>query len=249
MRSDSNWTKFMNYVNWMSSGGVYKSEDFLSALNEVCGGDRMIDHCRDVALPYMVFASASIQYNPPQPFLYRNYNLPLDSPSRYAGVCHMEVDKALRSTTAAPGYFDEFTTEKLPDERQQDGGLLHNNPSGIALHEFLRLFGPQQKIACFLNVGTGRPPVQKTPNTGLKNILNALVKSATSSEKIAECLQDSLHLAGIPFYALNPTDPCFDVGILELREEILRNMEEQVALYVKKESALIAQVCEHLVDK
>jgi patatin-like phospholipase/acyl hydrolase len=43
-------------------------------------------------------------------------------------VCHMPLDSALRATTAAPGYFEEFTSERLPGERQVDGGLLHNNP-------------------------------------------------------------------------------------------------------------------------
>jgi patatin-like phospholipase/acyl hydrolase len=41
--SDSNWTKFMNYVNWMSSGGIYGSDMFVETLRGVCGGERMID--------------------------------------------------------------------------------------------------------------------------------------------------------------------------------------------------------------
>ena len=54
-RSDSNWTKFMNYVNWMSSGGVYRAEEFVAALNEVCGGERMIDLCKGLCFYHNFF--------------------------------------------------------------------------------------------------------------------------------------------------------------------------------------------------
>jgi hypothetical protein len=110
MRSDSSWTKFMNYVNWMSTGGVYGSEAFVEALKEVCGGERMIDLTRglsrllsmrwlvlilvsrlfvsDPSIPWMFFVSSSVHVNPPQPFVFRNYNLPQSSPSRYNGGTH-----------------------------------------------------------------------------------------------------------------------------------------------------------------
>eukprot|EP00008_Paramoeba_atlantica_P005146 CAMPEP_0201484040 /NCGR_PEP_ID=MMETSP0151_2-20130828/8233_1 /ASSEMBLY_ACC=CAM_ASM_000257 /TAXON_ID=200890 /ORGANISM="Paramoeba atlantica, Strain 621/1 / CCAP 1560/9" /LENGTH=377 /DNA_ID=CAMNT_0047867489 /DNA_START=74 /DNA_END=1207 /DNA_ORIENTATION=+ len=248
MRSDSNWTKFMNYVNWMSTGGLYAPEEFVEALREACGGERMIDYSRDPSVPLMFFVASSVNVNPPQPFLYRNYNLPPETPSRYRGVCYMNLEYALRSTTAAPGYFDEFTSEIVPDERQCDGGLLHNNPSGVALHESLKLFGSETPISVILNVGTGRFPVGTTDNTGLKCILNALVRSASSSEKIAHVLEDSLALAGIPFFCLNPVDPVFDCGILELREEVLNGMEAYVEEFVKQNKEKIAEICKRLLD-
>ena len=40
----------------------------------------------------------------------------------------MNQHKALRATTAAPGYFEEFSSNLVPNERLIDGGLLHNNP-------------------------------------------------------------------------------------------------------------------------
>jgi hypothetical protein len=77
--------------------------------------------------------------------------------------------------------------------------------SAIALHEALCLFGKEKKISLFLNVGTGCPPgilfitfknffflffynsflkidffSVTEASTGLKCILNAIVKSATS---------------------------------------------------------------------
>lgn len=40
----------------------------------------------------------------------------------------------------------------------QDGGILNNNPSAIALHEVQRLWGNSVPIQCIISLGTGRYP-------------------------------------------------------------------------------------------
>ena len=66
----------------------------------------------------------------------------------------------------------------------QDGGVLTNNPSAIALHE-CKLLWPQDNIQSVVSVGTGRyeptdAPIQES--VGLKTKLTKIVQSATDTE-------------------------------------------------------------------
>jgi calcium-independent phospholipase A2-gamma len=68
----------------------------------------------------------------------------------------------------------------------QDGGVLTNNPSAIALHE-CRLLWPGENVHCLVSMGNGRyeptghkfKPVQVS---GVKNKINKFVQSATDTE-------------------------------------------------------------------
>lgn len=65
------------------------------------------------------------------------------------------------------------------------------------------------------------------------------------SEKISNLLQDSLRLTNIPYYSVNPMDPVFDCGILELREEILQAMEKRIDEFVAENQELFSEICSH----
>ena len=41
-------------------------------------------------------------------FLFRNYNLPAIAQSHYDGTCRHKVWEAIRASSAAPGYYEEF---------------------------------------------------------------------------------------------------------------------------------------------
>ena len=69
--------------------------------------------------------SAMVSSIPPESFVFRNYQYPIfGSKSRYNGTCRETIVKAIRASTAAPGYFDAV---EIGDNRFQDGGLGSNN--------------------------------------------------------------------------------------------------------------------------
>lgn len=84
--------------------------------------------------------------HPPQPYLFRNYNLPVDQPSLYPGSCSHKVWEALRATTAAPGYFDEMLIGK---SIHHDGSVLINNPCALGEWVFPPL-DPHRVLAAHL---------------------------------------------------------------------------------------------------
>ena len=65
----------------------------------------------------------------------------------------------------------------------QDGGVLTNNPTAIAIHE-ARLLWPDVPIQCVISLGTGRyrPTGDPEPSVGLRDIIDKMVQSATDTE-------------------------------------------------------------------
>lgn len=70
----------------------------------------------------------------------------------------------------------------------QDGGLLLNNPSALAMHE-CKCIWPDAPLECIVSLGTGRyeSDVRNTATyTSLKTKLSNVINSATDTE--GECL-------------------------------------------------------------
>ena len=86
-------------------------------------------------------------------FLFRNYNLPSGSQSHYEGTCRYKVWEAIRASTAAPIYHEDF---KLDGCLFYDGGVLANNPTAIALHESRHLWPAHKYPNCVVSIGNGR---------------------------------------------------------------------------------------------
>ena len=74
----------------------------------------------------------------------------------------------------------------------QDGGLLVNNPTAIALHEAQRLWGNSVPIQCIISLGTGCYPKRQSDvvsnnnyannNTRWRDKLLNVIASATDTE-------------------------------------------------------------------
>lgn len=82
----------------------------------------------------------------------------------------------------------------------QDGGIITNNPTAIALHE-CRLLWPKEKIQCVVSVGTGKymPGLEAQPadTSSLKQKLTKIVQSATDTEGrklVDNCTENSRNL-------------------------------------------------------
>ena len=99
---------------------------------------------------------------PIRPFIFRSYQLPPQgftglSGDVFDGTCGQTWLEAMRASSAAPYFFDEFSCK---GERYQDGAIVANNPCIMSLHEAQRLW-PGRALDLVLSVGTGKDVVTR----------------------------------------------------------------------------------------
>lgn len=123
--------------------------------------------------------------------------------------------EVVRASSAAPAYFGDFI---LNHQIHQDGGILFNNPTTVAIHE-AKLLWPNDKIQCVVSFGTGRPPNRANKHNGQKiynaNMINEeyvtsswktkflrILDSATDTEAAHTALSDLLSPGS--YFRFNP---------------------------------------------
>eukprot|EP00048_Salpingoeca_helianthica_P004931 m.82323 g.82323 ORF g.82323 m.82323 type:complete len:436 (+) comp13403_c0_seq1:98-1405(+) len=201
------------------------------------GSIALLDTAADPKIPKVV-ANSSLASQQPQPYLFRNYNLPLSSPSLYPGSCKYLLWQAVRASTAAPGYFSEF---KLDSNVHHDGSVLCNNPTAIALHEARRIWGRGAPIECVLSLGTGKippGPAGGPESASWLGIASMLINSATDSKTVHRILQDLLPQN--VYFRFNPfiTEPYLN----EYRPEKLQQYQRDARRFINdREGALDMQ--------
>lgn len=185
------------------------------------GDERLIDSARDPTIPKVAAVSTVVNHSLLLPYVFSNYTHPYGSNSKFPQSCKYRLWEALRASTAAPGYFEEF---KLGNNIHQDGGLLTNNPCAIAVHE-ARLLWPDESFQCIVSLGTGKYKGRSGPSTeefsSLKEKLLKVVASATDTEAIDTVLSDILPKS--VYFRLNPNlsaNVPMDEGRIEMLEQI-----------------------------
>lgn len=168
-------------------------------------------------------------------FLFRNYNLPSWSQSHYDGTCRYKVWEAVRASTAAPIYHEEF---KIDGYVFQDGGILANNPTAIALHEARQLWPAHKNPNCIVSIGNGRfaPPTgllesNKAESISLKQKVNSLVAGIGSPETVHHMLLDLLPAR--MYYRFNPY-LSEEFGLDESRPNKWRLMQYETSMYMRR---------------
>ena len=68
--------------------------------------------------------------------------------SNFRGSSRFKVWEAVRASSAAPGFFDDF---RAKGHVFQDGALIANNPSTIGYHEANHIW-PKEKLQCMVNI-------------------------------------------------------------------------------------------------
>ncbi|KAJ8965198.1 hypothetical protein NQ317_013350 [Molorchus minor] len=128
------------------------------------------------------------------------------------------VWESIRASAAAPTYFEEF---KIGNMLHQDGGILVNNPTAVAIHE-AKLLWPTTPIQCVISFGTGRT----APNP-----LDPFATPTTSEISVHTMLSDLLppHV----YYRFNPylTDM---LDMAEIDPNKLEQLKRDALMYLRR---------------
>lgn len=216
------------------SHAFYDSEMWENILKERMGEGIMIESARDPNCPKVSAVSAIVNRGLPlKAYVFRNYRLMPGVRSHYLGDCKHKMWQAIRASSAAPGYFQEFVLGK---DLHQDGGLLINNPTALAIHECKCLW-PNTPLQCVLSLGTGRYETagkNSATYTSLKAKLTNVISSATDTEEVHTML-DAL-LPPDTYFRFNPymTE---DIPLNENRVEKLNFLKSEGDRYLERNEA------------
>ncbi|ESO07389.1 hypothetical protein HELRODRAFT_76804 [Helobdella robusta] len=213
------------------SHAYYDTEFWEDLLQNNIGSRSFVDTMMDVECPKLSIVSTLMNAPRVQNYLFRNYNHPSDRPSRYWGSVEHRLWQSIRASSAAPGYFEEF---ELAGLIHQDGGLLTNNPTAVALHE-CKLLWPTAPIQCIVSIGTGKYEAKSSSDLAVKSSLKAkimkIIESATDTEGVHMVLHDLLPPS--TYFRFNPP---LSEGFLmdETREEKWSLMLADSQMYCRK---------------
>lgn len=225
------------------SHAFYDSEMWENILKERMGEGSMIESARDPHCPKVSAVSTIVNRGLPlKAHVFRNYRLMPGVRSHYLGDCKHRMWQAIRASSAAPGYFQEFVLGK---ELHQDGGLLINNPTALAIHECKCLW-PNTPLQCVLSLGTGRyqEGVKSSATyTSLKTKLTHVISSATDTEEVHTML-DAL-LPPDTYFRFNP-HMSEDIPLNESRIEKLNFLKSEAEVYLQRNEAKLKKAAQVL---
>ncbi|NXK59378.1 PLPL8 phospholipase, partial [Sylvietta virens] len=224
----------------------YDSDIWEKMLKEKMGSNLMIETARKSKCPKVAAVSTIVNRGTPlKAFVFRNYNHFPGVKSHYIGGCHYKLWQAIRASSAAPGYFQEYV---LGNDLHQDGGLLLNNPSALAVHECKCLW-PNVPLQCLISLGTGRYESEVKTNvthTSLKAKLANVINSATDTEEVHTML-DAL-LPPDTYFRFNPLMN-EDIPLDESRKEKLSQLQTDGIRYLERNEEKLRKAAKILTQE
>lgn len=256
-------------------GSKHSAEHFERLLKEMCAdedGDLLIESAVK-NIPKVFVVSTLVNVIPAQPFIFRNYQYPVGTPevpfaisessgitmlaspttgaqvgykrSAFIGSCKHRIWQAIRASSAAPYYLDDFSDDVF---RWQDGAIVANNPTVFAVRE-AQLLWPDTKIDCLVSLGSGSVPT-KVRKGGWRYLDTGqvLIESACSVDRVEEALSTVLPLLpGIHYFRFNPVDERCDMELDETDPTVWMKLEGAFEQYIKDNSEAFKNVCERLL--
>merc|ERR1711976_445793 len=187
----------------LRSHAYYDSEKWDGILQDLCGDMTLLESGIDRDCPRFACISTLVNRSRSKPYLWRNYNLlgynNLEK-LQHPGTANAEYWKAIRASTAAPGFFKEVRVNvkgiriaNTEWDIHQDGGLIANNPAAVAIGECKALW-PGHKIQSVVSIGTGRfePVFGEIKETSIQNKLSVIVNSATNTHNVHSMMYETL---------------------------------------------------------
>ncbi|KAF1623320.1 Calcium-independent phospholipase A2-gamma, partial [Eudyptes chrysolophus] len=228
------------------SHAFYDSDIWEKMLKEKMGSNLMIETARNSKCPKVAAVSTIVNRGTPlKAFVFRNYNHFPGVKSHYIGGCQYKLWQAIRASSAAPGYFQEYV---LGNDLHQDGGLLLNNPSALAVHECKCLW-PNVPLQCLISLGTGRYESEGKTNvtyTSLKAKLTNVISSATDTEEVHTML-DAL-LPPDTYFRFNPLMN-EDIPLDESRKEKLNQLQTDGIRYLERNEEKLRKAAKLLTQE
>ncbi|KAM6438032.1 calcium-independent phospholipase A2-gamma isoform 1-T2 [Liasis olivaceus] len=228
------------------SHAFYDSEIWEKMLKERMGSDVMFETARNPKCPKVAAISTIVGRGTPlKAFVFRNYNHFPGVKSHYLGGCHYKLWQAIRASSAAPGYFQEYA---LGNDLHQDGGLLLNNPTALAVHE-CRCLWPNVPLQCVVSLGTGRYENSGKTNvtyTSLKAKLTNVISSATDTEEV-HIMLDAL-LPSDTYFRFNPLMN-EDIPLDENRKEKLNLLRTDGIQYLERNEEKLKKAAKILAQE
>ncbi|XP_062402446.1 calcium-independent phospholipase A2-gamma-like [Sardina pilchardus] len=213
------------------SHAFYDSQIWENILKEKLGLDLMVETARNPDCPKLSAVSTVVNRGTPlKAYVFRNYSMPPGVRSHYRGGCQYKLWQAIRASSAAPGYFQEFG---LGGDLHQDGGLLINNPTALAIHE-CRCLWPKTPLQCVVSLGTGRFETvgkNNATHTSLKTKLTNIISSATDTEEVHTMLDELL--PANTYFRFNPHMP-EEISLDESRQEKLSLLQAEGLRYLER---------------
>ncbi|XP_016390479.1 calcium-independent phospholipase A2-gamma-like [Sinocyclocheilus rhinocerous] len=229
------------------SHAYYDSQIWEEILKERMGPGLMIETSKNPKCPKVSAVSTIVNRGLPlKAYVFRNYDFLPGVRSHYLGGCQHKMWQAIRASSAAPGYFQEFV---LGNDLHQDGGLLINNPTALAIHESKCLW-PNTPVQCVVSLGTGRyETVGKTSSstyTSLKTKLTNVISSATDTEEVHSML-DAL-LPPNTYFRFNPY-MSEEISLDENRQERLDFLQAEGRRYLERNENKLKKVASVLTQE
>ncbi|NXG30449.1 PLPL8 phospholipase, partial [Dromaius novaehollandiae] len=228
------------------SHAFYDSDIWEKMLKERMGSNLLIETARNSKCPKVAAVSTIVNRGTPlKAFVFRNYNHFPGVKSHYIGGCQYKLWQAIRASSAAPGYFQEYI---LGNDLHQDGGLLLNNPSALAVHECKCLW-PNVPLQCLVSLGTGRYESEGKTHvtyTSLKAKLTNVISSATDTEEVHTML-DAL-LPPDTYFRFNPLMN-EDIPLDENRKEKLNQLQTDGIRYLERNEEKLRKAAKILTQE
>ncbi|KAL4345858.1 hypothetical protein AHAS_Ahas11G0320400 [Arachis hypogaea] len=266
-------------------GSKHGADLYESLLKEMCAdedGDLLIDSAVK-NVPKVFVVSTLVSMMPAQPFIFRNYQYPTGTPevtlamsessgvvlvsptdaqvgytykrSAFIGSCKHQIWKAIRASSAAPYYLDDFSDDV---NRWQDGAIVANNPTIFAIRE-AQLLWPDTKIDCLVSVGCGDvPPRMRKGGWRYLDTGQVLIESSCSVDRVEEALSTLLPmLPEIQYFSFQSrndlvvflaVDERCDMELDATDPTIWLKLESCVEEYIEKNrQAFLGNACERLL--
>ena len=243
-------------VGYKHDATVYEKllKDYCSfAQDPRCPSDTLIDTAA-LDVPKVALVSTLASSAPATPFVFRNYELPADAlltrqkMGYHKGSSKHAVWQAVRASSAAIYYLDDFS---CGGQKFQDGAVVANNPSIIALQE-ARALWPDNPIDVFVSVGTGSTPhTHRDSREGISAYVdtgNILIESATNVERAHEALATMTPLIpNLQYFRFEPTDERCRMELDEVDPLKWAILEEATDSFIEQNRAEFAAAAEALV--